>query len=44
MADLGRRLEEAQARGLGDGGYAALGALSAERRAEARARAAGGGS
>jgi hypothetical protein len=44
MADLGRRLEDAQARGLGDGGYAALGALSAERRAEARARAAGGGS
>ena len=44
MADLGRRLEEAQARGLGDGGYAALGVLSAERRAEARARAAGGGS
>jgi hypothetical protein len=44
MADLGRRLEEAQARGLGDGGYAALGALSAERRAEARARAVGGGS
>jgi hypothetical protein len=44
MADLGRRLEEAQARGLGDGGYAALGALSAERRAEARARAAGAGS